>query len=425
MSSVVLASAVPHVDYISQLTRHLVSVPATVTEFPKRSAIAIVIRLALSEAHVFPTVDTNREKSPAGLTQTIQTFLDHPSLKNARAQILFIQRSKYLGDPWSGHIGFPGGKQEATDVSDMETAERETREELGLDLSDSKFVHLGRLDDTSVNTLLGGLIMVVSPHVYLQVCRETPAMQVSMEVASVHWIDFGEIVSRIDNPIKPFVSSDYRAIPLDIASRSFDSFRISQPWWYRGFRKIFGSLHYTILPLTYTAENSIWGESSKNSINEEKNGRYAGVQFVSSTELYLWGISLVMLCNMVDLSLPFDPRQVNPEYVSVASPWPQMERYLWADFNWIINAMHRIAWDHYKRKPWLLRMDVDSSGVRVVGQHKDFFRTYLRVAKVAFPISCLVKASLFYLSGKYVVASANVLVKLLSRWAHLAALALF
>ena len=39
------------------------------------------------------------------------------------------------GDPWSGQIAFPGGRHEPQDASLLDTATRETREELGLDLS--------------------------------------------------------------------------------------------------------------------------------------------------------------------------------------------------------------------------------------------------------------------------------------------------
>jgi 8-oxo-dGTP pyrophosphatase MutT (NUDIX family) len=58
--------------------------------------------------------------------------------------ILYILRALHEADPWSGDIGFPGGRVEPGETV-RETAERETREELGIDLGSA--LYLGRLDD--------------------------------------------------------------------------------------------------------------------------------------------------------------------------------------------------------------------------------------------------------------------------------------
>ncbi|MFL5552493.1 MAG: NUDIX domain-containing protein, partial [Gemmatimonadaceae bacterium] len=42
-------------------------------------------------------------------------------------ELLFIKRAEYPGDPWSGQIAFPGGREESGDGSLAETAIRETR----------------------------------------------------------------------------------------------------------------------------------------------------------------------------------------------------------------------------------------------------------------------------------------------------------
>ena len=66
-------------------------------------------------------------------------------------QLLYIERMRATGDPWSGHIAFPGGRVEPSDASLRETAERETREEIGLRLGDEHY--LGRLDDLQGTSL--------------------------------------------------------------------------------------------------------------------------------------------------------------------------------------------------------------------------------------------------------------------------------
>jgi 8-oxo-dGTP pyrophosphatase MutT (NUDIX family) len=65
----------------------------------------------------------------------------------AGLQLLFIERATHADDPWSGDIGFPGGKVDAADGSVQQTAEREVGEELGLDLRNARC--LGRLSDVS------------------------------------------------------------------------------------------------------------------------------------------------------------------------------------------------------------------------------------------------------------------------------------
>ncbi|MGE5727301.1 MAG: NUDIX hydrolase, partial [Gemmatimonas sp.] len=49
-------------------------------------------------------------------------------------ELLMIERARYAGDPWSGHIAFPGGRRELRDATLLDTALRETREETGIDL---------------------------------------------------------------------------------------------------------------------------------------------------------------------------------------------------------------------------------------------------------------------------------------------------
>jgi len=52
----------------------------------------------------------------------------------AGAEVLFIKRSERRGDPWAGHVAFPGGRAEPSDPSLTGVAVREAREEVGIDL---------------------------------------------------------------------------------------------------------------------------------------------------------------------------------------------------------------------------------------------------------------------------------------------------
>lgn len=66
--------------------------------------------------------------------------------RSGELQILFIERASREGDPWSGHMAFPGGRVDDTDVSPQAAAQRETLEEVGLSLAGCEL--LGQLDDS-------------------------------------------------------------------------------------------------------------------------------------------------------------------------------------------------------------------------------------------------------------------------------------
>ena len=94
-------------------------------------------------------------------------------------QLLFIERAQHPDDPWSGHIAFPGGRIEADDPSPRAAAERETLEEVGINLSTAEC--WGRVDDLTGHMLP----VVVSGFVYR---LETPAALVlNHEIESAFW----------------------------------------------------------------------------------------------------------------------------------------------------------------------------------------------------------------------------------------------
>ncbi len=96
--------------------------------------------------------------------------------------LLLIERATREGDPWSGHMALPGGHVEPSDVDLAATAERETWEEVGLDLRQSG-ERLGRLSDC---TPVRGVPIAVRPFVYL--LRELPRLTLSAEVRRALWV---------------------------------------------------------------------------------------------------------------------------------------------------------------------------------------------------------------------------------------------
>jgi 8-oxo-dGTP pyrophosphatase MutT (NUDIX family) len=96
--------------------------------------------------------------------------------------VLLIRRSEREGDPWSGHVALPGGREEPEDSDLIATAIRETAEEVGILLDRSEL--LGTLDDVTPRSLVKPPFMV-RPFVFG--VGSEPRLQLSSEVASAHW----------------------------------------------------------------------------------------------------------------------------------------------------------------------------------------------------------------------------------------------
>ena len=69
--------------------------------------------------------------------------------------MLFIRRATRKGDRWTGHVAFPGGKRDETDVDDRSASIRETEEEVGLSLEPRNALFIGALPERIVTTAWG------------------------------------------------------------------------------------------------------------------------------------------------------------------------------------------------------------------------------------------------------------------------------
>ena len=103
---------------------------------------------------------------------------------NGAPELLFIKRSEYPADPWSGQVAFPGGREEAADPTLADTAIRETREETGIDLIRDGTV-IGTLDDLRPNTVRLPAV-IVRPYVVL--LNRFEPLVLSDEVALAFWV---------------------------------------------------------------------------------------------------------------------------------------------------------------------------------------------------------------------------------------------
>jgi len=129
------------------------------------------------------TVDVDPGVRRAAVLLAMRARLD------GEPELLMIKRSDYEGDPWSGHIAFPGGRMEPEDGDLAATAVRETWEETGVDVSADGLV-LGHLDELCPR----------SPHLpplvirpFVALVRADVEIVPSHEVADAFWVPLSSL----------------------------------------------------------------------------------------------------------------------------------------------------------------------------------------------------------------------------------------
>ena len=145
-------------------------------------------------------------------------------------EALFIHRAERAGDPWSGQIAFPGGRRDPGDADLLVTAIRETREEIGVDLSSAE--RLGVLDDLHPRTPFLPPV-VVRPFVFA--LTERPVITLSAEVQDAFWVPF----RALEAPgVRGVITVDHPGIP-----------GVRLPAYILGNRTIWGMSERLLTPL--------------------------------------------------------------------------------------------------------------------------------------------------------------------------------
>jgi 8-oxo-dGTP pyrophosphatase MutT (NUDIX family) len=111
-------------------------------------------------------------------------------------QVLFIRRAEHDGDPWSGDLAFPGGGIEESDRDPRAAAERETLEEIGLQLQPHQY--LGQ----SIDMTGAYLPIRISCFVYL--LENQPFFQLNHEVVETFWVPLATLLDPQRNQLANF-----------------------------------------------------------------------------------------------------------------------------------------------------------------------------------------------------------------------------
>lgn len=140
-------------------------------------------------------------------------------------EVLFIRRAENPRDPWSGHMAFPGGREEPTDADLLETAVRETREEVALDLGQSAQL-IGRLDELPAVARGRRTGLTIAPFVF-ELTRDQE-LTPNYEVAELVW-----------TPLEPL----FRGVLLTTFPYEIGGQRLELPAHDVGGRMVWGLTH--------------------------------------------------------------------------------------------------------------------------------------------------------------------------------------
>ncbi|KAN0015680.1 hypothetical protein ACTFIU_008423 [Dictyostelium citrinum] len=182
--------------------------------------------------------------------------------KNIPLELLYLKRFSRNGN--NGEVCFPGGKIELNET-EQEAAERETLEEVSIDLKDSNnFTLIGQLDDKFTYDQIG-----VHSFIYLQLCKETPKIILSPnELVDYGWVNLDYILNSNNNNRNSkrggsFIknsenNNDIEKIQFTTVSEITISKRLKSSYL---LRKICDHLYvpYLMLPIVSTYQFRLWG----------------------------------------------------------------------------------------------------------------------------------------------------------------------
>ncbi|MEZ4288250.1 MAG: CoA pyrophosphatase [Polyangiales bacterium] len=119
-------------------------------------------------------------------------------------EVFLIKRAENPNDPWSGHVALPGGRREAHDGTLLDTAIRETREEVGIHLDDDAKVW-GALDDMRAHSRGQPTGLIVRPFVFgLSDAIDVPTGRASV----LDILDHEEVAESFWAPIPPMLRGE-------------------------------------------------------------------------------------------------------------------------------------------------------------------------------------------------------------------------
>ena len=121
----------------------------------RRASVALVIRIRPAFPQDAPFDQEKCSSNVQPFETCLDNFFSQTWVQHGDPEVLFIKRAARVGDRWTSHIAFPGGKREPNDVDDRATSMRETREETGLGLDTDHSLFIGNLPERVITMMWG------------------------------------------------------------------------------------------------------------------------------------------------------------------------------------------------------------------------------------------------------------------------------
>ncbi|KAG9302231.1 hypothetical protein G9A89_008721 [Geosiphon pyriformis] len=340
---------------------------------PRRASVSIIIRIRpnLTTTSADDSIQAINEEDP--LIIDLDQFWDLNWVNQGKPEIFYIKRALRDGDRWSGQMAFPGGKRDPEDVDDLDTAERETFEEVGLDLGNTKqFLCLGALDDREVTTTFGKkLLMILCPFVFLQITPNSLPIEISgSEVASAHWIPLDHFFDRV-------LTQTWDPVSVDISSRLAPNSWILQ----RMLQTLTGRLHFHCIKLP-----SI--------VSFIKSPPNTNIEQVQKEHLHLWGLTLQMTSDLIDMM--YTAEEEPPRRLDAIRP-----KFDYPDVNFFIWFFLRENRGQYHRK----KMELATRRTSWAGGWSDYYSAVRKALLIAIFTRSIFAFWLLRQSSQYLLSS--------------------
>jgi len=140
--------------------------------------------------------DALRLREPVRVVEPVSTRAAVAAIlrgEDEELELLFMRRAEHEGDPWSGHVSFPGGRAEPGDEDPLQTAIRETVEETGIDLARDAET-LGPLDEIRAMARGKPVDLSIAPFVFR--LRKRVEVTPNHEVVSLHWLPLVKLLGE-------------------------------------------------------------------------------------------------------------------------------------------------------------------------------------------------------------------------------------
>lgn len=285
--------------------------------------ISHLVRIVQEHNYNFKNSRVRKTKRSAAIAIILRlSKIKDEKRSREKVEILFIKRSERSGDSWSGDVAFPGGHLEPKE-SDRDAVERETMEEIGLDLSEEDCKWIGRLPVRYINGGRGNI--AVFPHLYIikGESRNYAAEKYRInrdEVDYAFWVDVSKIFCDItgithysststscaDNSWMNILGSNFKgnSIKFDVVEKYIAPLKDSKDpksALRNSIRYYLGRLIVSVLSVKYLffAGYAIPTEWIARLLEEDnEDAKYIKAVKIKQSEIPLYGMTYFVLCDL-------------------------------------------------------------------------------------------------------------------------------